>query len=157
MDGRDDCAEAIWVGTIKYTSIASSSNMFVEAFSTRNGRNILPQSFQLRIMRQPNPLVSIVTTTTGAVSSSASIEFIEESQHHVVTLPPFVDANEQNNDAYPSALHYVHILPLLTGDETSELLQLARNHATENQSWDRQDSSRHVSYPTVDFAIEESW
>ncbi len=106
-------------------------------------------------MRRANPLVSVVTT--GAVSPTASIEFIEESQLHVVTLPPFVEANDQGDGAYPSPLHQIHILPLLTGEEASELLQLARNHATENQSWDRQDSSRHVSYPTVDFAIEESW
>ena len=33
---------------------------------------------------------------------------------------------------------------------------MARAHANENQSWNQQDSTRHVSYPTVDFAIEES-
>jgi hypothetical protein len=109
----------------------------------------------LQIMRRANPLVSVFTT--GAVSPTASIEFIDASQLHVVTLPPFVEANDQSDGAYPSPLHQIHILPLLTGEEASELLRLARNHATENQSWDRQDSSRHVSYPTVDFAVEESW
>jgi hypothetical protein len=98
-----------------------------------------------------------VITAEAAPSTTASIEFIEESQLHTVTLPPFAPTNEQNEDAYPSPLHQIHILPLLTGEETAELFQLARNHATENQSWDRQDSSRHASYPTVDFAIDESW
>jgi hypothetical protein len=132
--------------------------MFVEAFSAGhvNGwRNTFHPSLPLPIVRRSNSLFS-VTTAEAAPSTTASIEFIEESQLHIVTLPPFAPTNK-NDDGYPSPLHQIHILPLLMGDETAELLQLARNHATENQSWDRLDSSRHVSYPTVDFAIDESW
>jgi hypothetical protein len=36
------------------------------------------------------------------------------------------------------------------------MLQIASDYAKESQSWDQQDSTRHVSYQTVDFAIEES-
>lgn len=134
-------------------------NMFVEAFHARNvinGWNTLPPSSPFPILRRANSLFSGITTE-AVPSTKASIEYIEESQLHIVTLPPFVPTDDQNDGAYPSPLHQIHILPLLTDEETAELLQLARNHATENQSWDRQDSSRHASYPTVDFAIEESW
>jgi hypothetical protein len=146
-----------YMGTMKYTFTTSSSIMFVGTFSVRNGRNTLPPSSPLQTIPRANPLVSVATNE--AVSSAAyNIEFIEESQLHIVTLPPFVGGNnDQNDDGYPSPLHQIHILPLLTSEEAAKLLLLARNHATENQSWDRQDSSRHVSYPTVDFAIEESW
>ena len=133
--------------------------MFVEAFSARHvhgWRNTLPPSSPLPIVRRSKSQFPVITAE-AAPTTTASIEFVEESLLHIVTLPPFAPTNKQNDDGYPSPLHQIHILPLLMGDETAELLQLARNHATENQSWDRLDSSRHVSYPTVDFAIDESW
>ena len=36
------------------------------------------------------------------------------------------------------------------------MLQIARAHADASSAWDKQDSTRHVSYQTVDFAVEES-
>ena len=36
------------------------------------------------------------------------------------------------------------------------MLQIARAYAKESSSWDQQDSTRHVSYQTVDFATEDS-
>ena len=80
-------------------------------------------------------------------------EYNEESQHHIITVPPFLS---NDDGAYPSPLHHIHVLPLLTNEESTHLLQLARTYATENQCWDQQDATRHVSYPTVDFAIEDS-
>ncbi len=71
-------------------------------------------------------------------------------------MPPFYLSDDQIiHHAYPSPLHRVHIMPLLTDLETANVLQMAQTHATENKSWDRQDSSRHESYPTVDFAVDE--
>lgn len=73
-----------------------------------------------------------------------------------MTIPPRIIINNDDDNRYPSPLHRIHIQPFLSDNETYELLELARDYATENESWEKQDSSRHVSYPTVDFAIEES-
>ena len=91
-----------------------------------------------------------------SMSSSIAIEYDDESHHHIVTVPSFIRDEDDDTSSYPSLLHHIHVLPLLTNDETTHLLQLARTYATDNQSWKRQDATRHVSYPTVDFAIEES-
>ena len=132
--------------------------MLVEAFSPPNFANGLtrtPLPSFLPIHESTALLAS--TTTSQPMPSTASIEYDEELQQYTVTIAPFLPFNEQDEDTtYPSLLHQIHILPLLTDEETSTLLQLARDYATENQSWDQQDSSRHVSYQTVDFAIEES-
>ena len=75
----------------------------------------------------------------------------DRSDHHVVTVPPFLP----EDDTYPFPLHKIHVRPMLTEDETSQLLNLAKSYASNNKSWDK-DSTRHVSYNTVDFAIEDS-
>jgi len=106
----------------------------------------------------------MASITSRSMPSVAAIDFNEELRRHIVTVPPSLPAFDQQNDddnAYhhhhhPSPLHRIHVIPLLTDEETSDLLRLARSHATENESWNRQDSTRHVSYPTVDFAVDES-
>lgn len=106
--------------------------MLVEAFQPlwRGGFASIP--------RRPNlALHSSITTTPD---------------HHVITIPPFLPSD----DNYPSALHKIHILPLLNAEESVQLLELAKEHAAANQSWEQQDSTRHISYNTVDFPTEES-
>ncbi|KAL3805119.1 hypothetical protein HJC23_003347 [Cyclotella cryptica] len=78
--------------------------------------------------------------------------------HHVITIPPFLDHDDSNTNGrhYPSPLHKIHILPLLTPEETSHLLHLAQTHAAATSSWDRQDTTRHINYNTVDFAVDDS-
>jgi hypothetical protein len=71
--------------------------------------------------------------------------------HHSITIPPFLP----EDSTYPSSLHKIHVLPMLTEDETTQLLEMAKAYASDNKSWDKQQS-RHVSYKTVDFAIEDS-
>lgn len=129
--------------------------MLVEAFSPSyvNAWNAMPP---LRIHRTFDRTNSLFATTTSE-DSAAAIDCNEELQRHIITVPSFLPTDDkQNDDTYPSILHQIHIVPLLTDDESSKLLQLARTYATENESWDQLDSSRHVSYPTVDFATEES-
>ena len=135
--------------------------MFVEAFSPGGWTpsSLLP-------IITPNPLLAAITNNNEAVvlsSASSSIitstriEYNETSQHHILTIPPrIIDNNDDDDNRYPSPLHRIHIQPFLSDNETYELLELAREYATQNESWEKQDSSRHVSYPTVDFAIEES-
>lgn len=101
-----------------------------------------------------------IPTSDHAIShvptpSAAMIAYNEDSKHHIVTVPPFFHSEDQSHDAYPSPLHKIHIMPFLTEVETANLLQIARSYATENKSWEQQDSSRHASYPTVDFAVDE--
>ena len=140
--------------------------MFVEAFSPVGWTptSLLPI---IPRRRTPNPLLVAITNNNEAVvlsSASSSIitstriEYNETSQHHILTIPPrIIDNNDDDDDnRYPSPLHRIHIQPFLSDNETYELLELAREYATQNESWEKQDSSRHVSYPTVDFAIEES-
>ena len=75
----------------------------------------------------------------------------DPTNHHVITIPPFLP----NDDNYPTSVHNIHVLPMLTEDETSKLLSMAKSYASDNNSWAKQES-RHVSYNTVDFAIEDS-
>mmetsp|Transcript_246 Transcript_246/g.464 ORF Transcript_246/g.464 Transcript_246/m.464 type:complete len:428 (+) Transcript_246:195-1478(+) len=115
--------------------------MIVEAFSPGqvNAWNlILPRPIH-RHLNRINPLFATVAP--------------DSEKSTVVTVPQFHSEDDEN---YPSLLHQIHVQPLLTDEETTELLRLARTHATENESWDQQDSSRHVAYQTVDFAIDES-
>lgn len=105
-------------------------------------------------------LFAKVAASADAIPTTALVDYDEDLRRYVVTVPPFIPLagpiHRNEDDGYPSPLHRIHVQPLLTDEETSELLRLARAHAAENRSWDRQDSSRHVSYPTVDFAVEES-
>lgn len=89
--------------------------------------------------------------------STATIDYNDEEAHHcIITVPPFLPTDSSVHSDYPSPLHKIHVLPIITQEETSQLLSLARAHANKHQSWDKKDSSRHASYPTVDFALDES-
>ena len=133
--------------------------MIVETFFANNHvkclSNCLLSASPRKMISQAMTLHATITTHHAIPSAATLIAYNEESKHHIVTLPPFFPSEDQNYDAYPSPLHKVHVMPLLTDAETDNLLQLARTHATENKSWEQQDSSRHVSYPTVDFAVDE--
>ena len=144
--------------------------MLVEVFPQpgliNNGAASLPFiSSQLPLLprinhRRRRTMIASSTSSSEVTMPStteAVIEYNKDSKHHIVTLPSFLPTdNNDYSDKYPSLLHRIHILPLLTTDETTNLLDFAETHATENQSWDKQDTTRHVSYPTVDFAIDES-
>ena len=131
--------------------------MFVEAFSPSHGPiaglNVLPILTPIPCLYRRRTGSLMATVASEATPSSPSIVYNEELQRHTVTIPSF---DEENTDSYPSLLHKIHIQPLLSNKETTTLLNKARDYATENSSWDQQDSSRHVAYRTVDFAIEES-
>lgn len=144
--------------------------MFVDAFSFSQSNHgihhllLSPSegfSFQQRQSRFPSERqissslpFSATSSESTSTSTTASITYDGKTDHHTIAIPSFL--TDGNDASYPSLLHKIHVLPILTADETSHLLDLARTYATENQCWDQQDSSRHVSYNTVDFAIEES-
>ncbi|KAL7531867.1 hypothetical protein ACHAWF_003934 [Thalassiosira exigua] len=101
--------------------------------------------------------VKLLAKSTAEEITSIGVDCDDDSRRHILHVPPRLptDAEEDRGD-YPSPLHKIHVLPLLTEEEARELLRRARAYASETRSWDRQDSSRHVSYPTCDFAVEES-
>ncbi|KAL9188564.1 hypothetical protein ACHAXT_006942 [Thalassiosira profunda] len=112
----------------------------------------------IRPCRKPQALSAATTSTSHHdVQSSAIIDHDGDTQRHIVTIPSFLPLEEDDcSGSYPSPLHKIHVLPFLTEEETSTLHGLARKHATETKSWEQQDASRHVSYQTVDFAVEAS-
>jgi hypothetical protein len=93
---------------------------------------------------------------TPPAASAISIDYDNEFKHHTITIPSFLTDESDTSGTYPSLLHKIHVLPLLEPAETSRMLQIARAYAKESSSWDQQDSTRHVSYQTVDFAVEDS-
>jgi hypothetical protein len=90
--------------------------------------------------------------TSSLTQSNFVLHASTNADHLTVTIPPFL----AEDDTYPSPLHKIHVVPMLTEDETSRVLELAKTHAQENKSWDKQDSTRHVNYNTVDFGIEDA-
>jgi hypothetical protein len=56
---------------------------------------------------------------------------------------------------YPSPLHHIHVVPLLSHDEAKTCLQLATRYASHTHCWDRPDFQRHESYATCDFCVDD--
>lgn len=59
-----------------------------------------------------------------------------------------------DSEGYPSPLHYVHIIPMLSDEEVSKCLDLAVSYGS--NKWDKPDDERHTNYATCDFAVDES-
>lgn len=95
---------------------------------------------------------------TLPATSAISIDYDKESKHHAITIPSFLADDDEGDisGTYPSLLHKIHVLPFLEPEESSRMLKIARAYAEASSSWDQQDATRHVSYQTVDFAVEES-
>lgn len=73
-----------------------------------------------------------------------------------ITVPKHSEADlSPNGKTYPSVLHSIHVQPLLSAEEASHCLELARTYAAETGCWDRKDSDRHAAYATCDFPVEE--
>jgi hypothetical protein len=60
------------------------------------------------------------------------------------TLPP-----------YPSPLHHIHVVPVLSHDEAEMCLSMATKYAADTKCWDRPDFQRHESYATCDFCVDD--
>ena len=73
-----------------------------------------------------------------------------------ITVPKHCKADlSPIGNSYPSPLHSIHVQPLLTPEEASRCLELARVYAAETGCWERKDSDRHAAYATCDFPIDE--
>jgi len=111
---------------------------------------------QQPLMHPPSVLQRQHYNRKFAASNTVCFDYDDASKHHTITIPSFLSDDSDISGVYPSLLHKIHVLPFLEQEETSRMLQIASDYAKESQSWDQQDSTRHVSYQTVDFAIEES-
>ena len=141
-----------FVSTLTVVIPACSFSISVCNISPRQGKKCWNQ--QLAPGRFISRHHSLITPSASAIS----IDYDDSSEHHTITIPSFLDADDGSDiiDKYPSLLHKIHVLPFLDEDETSRMLKIARTYAEVSSSWNRQDSIRHVSYQTVDFAVEDS-
>ena len=89
---------------------------------------------------------SLVKRGSKLFSSSIAITI---PQRHTNDLSPV------HQNAYPSPLHTIHIAQLLTPDQASKCLQLAKQYAETSECWSSKDSDRHSSYSTADFPVED--
>ena len=71
------------------------------------------------------------------------------------TLPRFFPG-EIEEGSYPSPLHSIHIRSILSDDEVARCLDLAQTYANRTGCWDSPDMSRHPTYATCDFPIEDN-
>lgn len=70
-----------------------------------------------------------------------------------ITVPQFFSGETEHS--YPSVLHKIHVRSILSGSEAAHCLRLATEYASTTGSWDQPDRSRHATYATCDFAVEE--
>ncbi len=81
----------------------------------------------------------------------------EPSSFRKITIPQRYPKNNSplHDNPYPSAFHSIHVGSLLSGEQSSKCLQLAKEYAEETKCWESKDSERHASYSTADFPIED--
>jgi hypothetical protein len=71
-------------------------------------------------------------------------------------VPSTCSSNKDQQVGYPSPLHSIHLVSLLSDDQSEHCVKLAKDFAAETGCWTTPDSQRHSSYPTCDFPIDES-
>jgi hypothetical protein len=91
--------------------------------------------------------------TTASATRNA---IVVEHQHGLgsvsITIPSY---QTDDGTEYPSRLHSIHVLPLLSDTEVQTCLTLAQQHARETRCWQQPDAQRHVTYPTCDFPVDQ--
>ena len=112
---------------------------------------------------RPQGIQLLRTRTTRTAIRSASpdstihdaIENAKENRHEAavsITIPPY---HPESSYPYPSRLHSIHIVPLLTDAEVRTCHDLAQRHAVQTRCWQQPDAQRHVTYPTCDFPVDQ--
>lgn len=70
------------------------------------------------------------------------------------TVPKRFDG-EVCDGTYPSALHTIHVVPLLSDEEVKTSLKIANDFGKLSGRWNQPDFDRHSTYATCDFAVED--
>lgn len=89
---------------------------------------------------------AFLTPTLGGLHLRPSLEATR-----VITVPPFLP---KDND-YPSLFHHIHIQSILSDAEASHCLGLAKDYAKKTGCWNAPDTSRHQTFSTCDFPVDE--
>jgi hypothetical protein len=82
-------------------------------------------------------------------------------QRNHQTIPITIPKRHQSirspiyQNPYPSLLHTIHIANLLSENQASKCLSLAKEYARMTGCWSVRDSERHVTYSTADFPVED--
>jgi hypothetical protein len=92
--------------------------------------------------------------TFQRTTALAQIFLKEDSKQSAFAGSNNTDFSVTIPSANPSLLHSVHIRSILTDNEVSDCLSIARTHAADTLSW-TQPNWRHASYATVDFAVDD--
>lgn len=127
-------------GSIQLYSDTNKSEQYVEKQGTR--RYFSKQQGSNTILR--------LSSSSSSPSSSSSSKSI------TITIPKFLtdQTTPIHQNTYPSPLHKIHIQQILTKEEASQCLQIAKDHAEKTLCWSKKDSDRHSSYATADFPID---
>jgi len=110
----------------------------------------------------------LVSVVQGFCVPSASSSTTSCSTDITLTVPRFLPDNDDDDDdvtgttdensdscTYPSPLHNIHVVSLLSDDETAHCLKLAQQYAAATGCWKQPDQERHATYSTCDFAVQE--
>lgn len=91
---------------------------------------------------------------------------VASSKAHLDALPSSVPTTKQSITIpscfrgvtvydYPSPLHSIHVMSILSDQEAARCLELATAYASVTGCWEQPDQLRHAAYSTCDFAVEE--
>jgi predicted 2-oxoglutarate/Fe(II)-dependent dioxygenase YbiX len=91
-------------------------------------------------------------TTLGTLPRAIIVENPHGPGSVSITIPPYQTTSDAT---YPSRLHTIHILPLLSDEEVQQCRRRAQQHAAETRCWQQPDVQRHATYPTCDFPVDQ--
>jgi hypothetical protein len=122
----------------------------------------------------PAPL-STTTTTTAAIGTphqdgAVTLEH-ENSQFWTIAVPRF-DTNDSGSDGEDNdgdaghcgsasrrrgqqLLHRIHVRSVLTDAQVQRVRELAGEHSARTGCWEGRDTTRHATYGTCDFAVQD--
>ena len=107
--------------------------------------------------KYPDPTISFMHHNVNMIPLFGPLAlWLLAAPSTTITVPKHCKADVSPiGNSYPSPLHSIHVQPLLSPEEASRCLELARAYAAETGCWERKDSDRHAAYATCDFPIEE--
>lgn len=75
------------------------------------------------------------------------------SRTDTTVVVPRYFSGEVRDGTYPSPLHNIHVVSVLSDEEAQTCQRIATEYAAKTGCWDKPDFDRHASYATCDFPI----
>jgi hypothetical protein len=121
-----------------------------DGYGINNNQSIYPHCC-LQLQTTTDNDTNTNDTINPHPTSDDIITTIQIPQHYPHRTTPL------HQSTYPSLLHNIHIYNnLLTPQQASHCLNLAKQHAEMTKCWTKgKDSERHSAYATVDFPVED--